>query len=64
MQSDSEYGKNEPRMRQFEAGCKAGVLDVYQDLMCNYATDMQITDYVEWIIKDSAIWRLPARWRF
>ncbi len=46
------YGKNAPRMQQLEEGLKKGVLEVYQDLQCNYVTDMQIADYVEWIIKE------------
>lgn len=46
------YGRNSVRMRQIKDGCKKGALDVYKDLFSNYVTDVQIADYVEWIIRE------------
>ncbi|MCI8694716.1 MAG: sugar nucleotide-binding protein [Lachnospiraceae bacterium] len=47
------YGKNSARMRQVKNGCEAGTLDVYKNFMCNYVTDVQIADYVEWILREN-----------
>lgn len=46
------YGKNSVRMRQIKDGCEKGALDVYENLFSNYVTDIQIADYVEWIIRE------------
>ncbi len=46
------YGKNSARMRQVKAGCEAGTLDIYKNFTCNYVTDVQIADYVEWILRE------------
>lgn len=47
------YGKNSVRMRQVKTGCEAGTLDVYKNFICNYVTDVQIADYVEWILREN-----------
>lgn len=46
------YGRSSARMRQIEDGCQKGVMDVYNNLFSNYVTDIQIADYVEWMIKE------------
>ncbi len=46
------YGRNSPRICQIREGCKTGLLDVYTNLLCNYVTDVQIAEYVEWIIRE------------
>lgn len=46
------YGRNSVRMRQIEDGCQKGAMDVYDNLFSNYVTDIQIADYVEWIISE------------
>ncbi|MBD5525364.1 MAG: sugar nucleotide-binding protein [Lachnospiraceae bacterium] len=46
------YGKNSVRMHQIEDGCQKGIMDVYDNLFSNYVTDIQIADYVEWIISE------------
>lgn len=46
------YGKNSARMRQVKAGFESGALDVYRDLICNYVSDAQIAEYVEWIVRE------------
>lgn len=47
------YGKNSVRMCQVMSGCEAGTLDVYKNIICNYVTDVQIADYVEWILREN-----------
>lgn len=46
------FGRNSVRMRQIMDGCKEGALDVYENLFSNYATDIQIADYIEWMIRE------------
>lgn len=46
------YGRNSPRICQIRESCKTGLLDVYTNLLCNYVTDVQIAEYVEWIIRE------------
>lgn len=46
------FGRNSARMRQIEDGCRKNTLDVYENLFGNYVTDIQIADYVEWIIRE------------
>lgn len=46
------FGRNSARTLQVKAGCQAGTVDVYKNLVSNYVTDLQIADYVEWIVKE------------
>lgn len=46
------FGKNSPRTLQIRAGCQTGEVDVYKELFCNYVTDIQIAEYVEWIERE------------
>lgn len=46
------FGKNSVRMCQIKDGCEMGTLDVYKDLFSNYAADIQIADYIEWIVRN------------
>ncbi len=45
------WGKNSPRVLQVREGCQKGCLEVYEGLKSNHASDMQIAEYVEWIIE-------------
>lgn len=46
------WGKDSPRMQAVKAGCEAGELKVYADLLSNHVSDMQIADLVQWIIQE------------
>ncbi len=44
------WGQDSPRIRQVREGCRAGRLEVFQGLRSNHAADLQIADYVRWVI--------------
>ena len=46
------WGKHSPRMQAVQAGCRAGELEVYTGLSSNHAADVQIAEWVEWIIRE------------
>lgn len=46
------WGRNSPRLRAVKEGCKAGKLEVYTEFSCNHAADLQIADFIEWIIRE------------
>lgn len=44
------WGKNSPRIQALKAGCDIGKLDIYADFFSNHVSDMQIVDFIQWII--------------
>ena len=44
------WGRNSPRLRAVQEGCKAGNLEVYTEFSCNHASDLQVADFIEWVI--------------
>ena len=46
------WGRSSPRLQAVKDGCKTGRLEVYSDFSCNHVSDMQIADFIEWIIRE------------
>ena len=46
------WGRSSPRLQAVKDGCKVGRLEVYSDFSCNHVSDMQIADFIEWIIRE------------
>lgn len=45
------WGKSSPRMQAVQTGCRAGQLEIYAGLWCNHAADLQVADWVQWVIQ-------------
>lgn len=45
------WGKSSPRMQAVRAGCRAGQLEIYAELWCNHAADLQVADWVQWVMQ-------------
>lgn len=46
------WGRNSPRLQAVKEGCKSGKLEIYADFSCNHVSDIQIADFIEWIIRE------------
>lgn len=46
------WGKNSPRLQEIRIGCKTGQLLLYDDFLSNHVTDLQIAQFVCWIIRE------------
>lgn len=46
------WGKNSPRIQNLAEGCKNGSLEMYTGLLSNHVSDLQIAEYIEWIIRE------------
>ena len=46
------WGKNSPRIQALKAGCDAGKLDIYANFYSNHVSDVQIVDFIQWIIHE------------
>lgn len=46
------WGKDSPRLQEVRAGCGTGQLLLYDDFLSNHVTDLQIAQFVCWIIRE------------
>lgn len=45
------WGRNSPRLQEVKTGCEIGKLEVYTDFYSNHASDVQVAETIQWIIK-------------
>lgn len=46
------WGRSSPRLHAVKDGCEAGRLEIYSDFSCNHVSDMQIVDFIGWMIRE------------
>ena len=46
------WGRNSPRLQAVKDGCKSGKSEIYAGFSCNHVSDIQIADFIEWIIRE------------
>ena len=47
------WGKDSPRLREVIKGCQIGKLSVYEDFFSNHVSDLQIAQFIQWVVTDN-----------